>query len=85
MFTKFKNSFQTKGILKVIFVLPVLTAVIYPNFSSPTKAGLEFQWGDNPNYKKLDIYFTGIKRGHRPKQKGGGRQEPFNPFTMGRR
>ncbi len=39
----------------------------------------------NPNYKKLDIYFTGIKRGHRPKQKGGRREEPFNPFTMGRR
>tara|TARA_Y100000589_G_scaffold330406_1_gene379938 strand:- start:10478 stop:11056 length:579 start_codon:yes stop_codon:yes gene_type:complete len=67
MFTKFKNSFQTKGILKVIFVLPVLTAVIYPNFSSPTKAGLEFQWGDNPNYKKLRWFQRNGKKKSRNK------------------
>ena len=37
----------------------------------------------NPNYTKLDVYVTGIKRGHRPKQKGG-RQMP-QPIKVNKR
>tara|TARA_R100001463_G_scaffold46327_1_gene94849 strand:+ start:271 stop:1098 length:828 start_codon:yes stop_codon:yes gene_type:complete len=37
----------------------------------------------NPNYTRLDVYSTGIKKGHRPKQQGG-RQMP-KPLQINRR
>ncbi len=55
MFVKFKNLFNPH-LLKVLVLLPFLFTTLYPSKSNHLEAGLEFQWDNNSDYKRLKWY-----------------------------
>tara|TARA_B100000212_G_C27085744_1_gene410071 strand:- start:34 stop:609 length:576 start_codon:yes stop_codon:yes gene_type:complete len=50
-----KNSSNKKLFSKIILFLPLLVTFI-PFYAEQSKAGIEFQWEDNENFKKLKWY-----------------------------
>ena len=51
-----KNLISSKSILRVLFLSIIVFPSFYPNTSNSVKAGLEFQWDDTANFKKLKWY-----------------------------
>jgi len=53
--------FNKKSLLKLFLFLPLLTSFI-PNQTHLAKAGLEFQWDDNSDYKRLRWHQTNPRK-----------------------
>ena len=53
MLNKLKKSFPRLALLKLAILSPFLFTFLSLNQPQPLKAGLEFQWDDNENYRKL--------------------------------
>ena len=56
MSTKNKKGTSLIDFLKFIALAPLILLSIHPNNQNPLKAGLEFQWENNDNYKKLRYF-----------------------------
>ena len=56
MSTKNKKDKLFITLLKFLSFIPFLFSFLYPNNANILKAGLEFQWEDNENFKKLKWY-----------------------------
>ena len=55
MLNKPKKFFNTSKILSLLFISSCLLPFSFFNIKE-AKAGLEFQWGSNPNFKKLEWF-----------------------------
>ena len=53
MISNQKKIFNKNKIRNFLFLLPVLFATPFFDFNNEVKAGLEIQWDDDPNFKKL--------------------------------
>ena len=53
MLNKPKKKFFKLALLKIAILSPILFSIFSLNTQVPLQAGLEFQWEDNENYRKL--------------------------------
>ena len=65
MFNQFKKTFLKLSILKLVILTPFLFSFTNLNYLEPVMAGLEFQWDDNENYRKLKWFQKNNQRSFR--------------------
>ena len=53
MFFKLKRFKIKKQFVKLLAITPIVFGSLYPSIPNSTKAGFEFQWQQNTNFKKL--------------------------------
>ena len=56
MFTDIKKNKVFFGFLKYFALTPIILLSLYPNNPNSLKAGMEFQWGNADNFKRLKWY-----------------------------
>ena len=62
MFTKLRKYKTFSDSLKFVALTPFIIFLLYPNNSNSLKAGLEYQWENNDNFKKLKWFQTDNKK-----------------------
>ena len=62
---RLKYSISKLFFIKLLFIVPLASPLHYFNTFNEVKAGLEFQWDDDPAYRKLKWYQTDSERRNR--------------------